>query len=244
MSYPNPHASQCFWHPFAQRWGAPNIKWCEETLCQFISEPANTWSNLGYLLVACLITYFAFQRGDSRSLKQLGPVIFVMGAASFIYHLSNFYLTQVLDFVGMFLFVGWAIGMNLIRMRKLKSHHHHWFYLGYTVLLVLVMHWMYLWQIKFQVLIVFSALIIIMTEVLATPSAKLNYRYFVTALLFLALAFSFSLSDHTGAWCTPQRHGWFAQGHALWHWTSAIAMWFVYLHYAQAGQEAFWKKQL
>jgi hypothetical protein len=156
-----------------------------------------------------------------------------MGACSLIYHLSNFYLTQILDFVGMFLFVGWAIGMNLIRMGKLNPHKLLWFYAGYTLILTVVMHLMYITEIKFQILILISALIIITTEVLASRSLKLNHKYFVTALLFIVVAFSFSISDHTGAWCVPDRHGWFSQGHALWHWNSSIAMWFIYLHYSQ-----------
>ena len=38
----NPHGVGCPWHSITETWGAPNVKWCEETLCQWISEPANT----------------------------------------------------------------------------------------------------------------------------------------------------------------------------------------------------------
>ena len=59
MSYQNPHQMQCTWYDLTEKYGAPNIKWCEQTLCQFISEPANTWSNLGFLMVGILIYVYA-----------------------------------------------------------------------------------------------------------------------------------------------------------------------------------------
>ena len=58
--YPNPHPPNCPWHSSADLLGAPNIKWCEATLCGWISEPANTWSNLLYL-VSALALYLACQ---------------------------------------------------------------------------------------------------------------------------------------------------------------------------------------
>ena len=36
-------------------WSRPNIKWCEENLCQVITTPANTWSNLVYIIVGLYI---------------------------------------------------------------------------------------------------------------------------------------------------------------------------------------------
>ena len=94
MNYPNPHGQSCPWFPQAESWGGPNVKWCEETLCHWISEPALTWSNLSYILVAIVITYLSFKNKDDIKLKQFGPIIFFMGAMSFFYHLSNFYGSQ------------------------------------------------------------------------------------------------------------------------------------------------------
>ena len=81
--------------------GAPNIKWCEETLCQWVSEPANTWSNLGYLFVALGLFSWAHRSRHHRIHQSFSAVVFSMGLISFVYHLSNFYGTQVLDFIGM-----------------------------------------------------------------------------------------------------------------------------------------------
>jgi hypothetical protein len=59
--YPNPHPPSCPWHAGADLLGAPNIKWCEAALCGWISEPANTWSNVLYLVIG-LVVYLQCRR--------------------------------------------------------------------------------------------------------------------------------------------------------------------------------------
>ncbi|MGZ3690803.1 MAG: ceramidase domain-containing protein [Pseudobdellovibrio sp.] len=233
MSYQNPHQMQCTWYDMAEKYGAPNIKWCEQTLCQFISEPANTWSNLGFLIMAVLIYVYATKNKHPWALKQFGPIVFVMGLLSFIYHFSNFYITQIFDFVGMFLFVGWTLGRNLIRLQKLKPDQLLSFNLMYTVVLTGILHIMYVSEIKFQILIIISGLLIIATEFMVRKKVAVDYKWFWVTLGLLVVAFGFSLSDHEHIWCVPENHGWFEQGHAIWHWTSSVAMFTLYLFQSQ-----------
>ncbi|MBS1150037.1 MAG: hypothetical protein H6Q89_1735, partial [Myxococcaceae bacterium] len=40
--YPNLLNPECPWVPLRQWGGLPNVKWCEETLCQWVAEPTNT----------------------------------------------------------------------------------------------------------------------------------------------------------------------------------------------------------
>jgi hypothetical protein len=233
MNYQNPHAPSCPWHETTETWGAPNIKWCEETLCQWISEPANTWSNLGYMIVGILVFIMAFRNKESFALKQYGPVIFFMGAMSFFYHQSNFYGSQILDFVGMFFFVGWVIGMNLVRLGKMKSSALIGFNLGLGCALTAVMHVMYRNGIKFQMIVLFAAFVIVATEILARKKVKVDYKWFLSSIGLLIIAFGFSISDGSRIWCDPSQHGWFSQGHAMWHWVAAIGMYTIYKHYSQ-----------
>ena len=233
MAYQNPHAPSCPWYDITEKTGAPNIKWCEETLCQWVSEPANTWSNLGYLIVGIFVTYIAFTKRHNTQLKQFGPIIFFMGAMSFFYHQSNFYLSQILDFIGMFFFVGWAIGMNLIRVGKLKAKNLFAFNLALAIFYTISMHVMYLTEIKFQVIVLISAFIIIGTEIWARKIQTVRYNWFLATLILLIIAFGFSISDGQRIWCDPTQHGWFSQGHAMWHWVACIAMYTIYQHYAQ-----------
>ena len=233
MKYTNPHGPGCPWHSITESQGAPNIKWCEETLCQWVSEPANTWSNLGYLMVGLAITYISFKNRHNFNLKQFGPIIFFMGAMSLFYHQSNFYGSQILDFIGMFFFVGWAMGMNLIRLKILKSKNLIPFNILVGTALTAVMHVMYLTNIKFQMIVLFAGFFILATEALAQKRHRTEIKWFAISIAVLILAFGFSLSDGQRIWCNPQNHGWFSQGHAVWHWTAAIGMFTIYKHYSQ-----------
>ena len=233
MTYTNPHGPGCPWYSITESQGAPNIKWCEETLCRWISEPANTWSNLGYLIVALAITYISFKNRHNFKLKQFGPIIFFMGAMSFFYHQSNFYGSQILDFIGMFFFVGWAMGMNLIRLGKLKDQFLIPFNLTIGILFTISMHVMYLTGIKYQGLILVAGIFILTTEIMAQKKSPSETKWFWSSIIILIVAFGFSISDGQRLWCVPENHGWFSQGHALWHWTAAIAMFTIYKHYSQ-----------
>lgn len=233
VTYTNPHAPGCPWHSYAESLGSPNIKWCEETLCQWISEPANTWSNLGYLIVGAYVFYLALKNKESFSLKQFGPIIFFMGAMSLFYHLSNFYGTQILDFVGMFFFVGWAKGMNLIRLGYLKEKFLIPFNLIVAAVFTGIMHLMYMSGLKYQSLVLISGIIILVTEVMAQRKKRTDVQWFVASIFILIIAFGFSIADGQRLWCVASNHGWFSQGHALWHWTAAMGMYTIYRHYSQ-----------
>ncbi len=244
MDYPNPHGLGCFWHEYAESQGAPNIKWCEETLCQVVSEPANTWSNIGYLIAAFVIIGIANHRKDPFALKHFGLIVFFMGAMSLFYHQSNYYTSQILDFVGMFFFVGWILGINFIRLGWIKKKLLIPFNLTLGLMLTGLMHWMYLTGIKFQGIILFTAFAILATEFLARKNDKIHYKNLFIAMGFLIVAFGFSIADGKRIWCDPTAHGWFSQGHAVWHWVASIAMPFIYLHYSQpALKEAHFPKK-
>ena len=235
VEYINPHAPSCPWYDITEKTGAPNIKWCEETLCQWISEPANTWSNLGYLIVGLVIFYLSKKNQHNKEMTQFGPIIFFMGAMSFFFHQSNFYLSQMMDFVGMFLFVGWVMGMNLIRLGHLKRKHLMTFNFGLCFALTALTHVMYVYGVKFQGIVLISGFIIIATEIMARKITKTNYAFFILTISTLILAFGFSIADGKRIWCDPTQHGWFSQGHAIWHWVASWAMLFIYLHFSQTA---------
>lgn len=225
----------CPWYDITEKVGAPNIKWCEETLCSWVSEPANTYSNIGYLIVGLILVYLGIKHRHNSNMRQYGPIIFFMGAMSFFYHQSNFYGSQILDFVGMFFFVGWAIGMNLVRLGKLQYKNLIWFNLALGAIYTIAMHAMYVTDIKFQVIVLISGFAIMMTEIMARKKAQIHYKWFAATIGLLIVAFGFSISDGKRIWCDPSQHGWFSQGHAVWHWIASIGMLTLYLHYSQAS---------
>lgn len=230
--YVNPHDHQCPWYPYAELFGAPNIKWCEQTLCSWISEPMNTWSNVAYLIAAIYI-FWRVKKNPSIENYWFAPFMFLMGLFSMIYHLSNLYITQVLDFIGMFLFTFWALNINLRRLNFISSRQYLKTLTFFVLTSTVLVHIMYLTFIKYQFLIALIALSIIITEYYCFKKEKeflINYNFFKISLILLVIAQSASLLDVTRTICFPNSI--FPQGHAIWHILSCFSLVFLYHHYA------------
>ena len=229
--YPNITNPECVWTPLRELGGLPNVKWCEETLCGVIAEPANTWSNLAYLVVAAWLWWFT-RKDESRTLRFWAPVAFWVGITSFAYHATVSFLTQVFDFWGMYFFFGLVLLLNLIRMGKLGADRlFKTLYLsigGLTVFTVVVAKL----HLPVQGIVALMLVLILLTEGLASRVTRAgSYRYLGLSLLAVAIAFGFSASDATGARCDPKDHVF--QGHAIWHVFGSISMAFAHLHYRQ-----------
>ncbi len=230
--YPNISNPECVWTPLREWGGLPNVKWCEETLCSIIAEPANTWSNLAYLVVAGWLWWFT-RKDESRTLRFWAPVAFWVGLTSFVYHATVSFLTQVLDFWGMYFFFGLILLLNLLRMGKLSPEKlFKTLYLSIgslTVFTVIVAKL----NLPVQGIVAVMIGLTLLTEVLASRSAsgKVSHGFFGVSLLFITIAVAFSGSDASGLRCDPKDHVF--QGHALWHVFGSISMAFAHLHYRQ-----------
>lgn len=218
----------CPWYGLYERFGPPNVKWCEERLCAWVNEPANTWSNIGYLAAGLWIVRRA-RAESSRPGEVFGWVVFAMGLGSLVYHATNNFLTQVGDFLGMFAMVYFIVAANLWRMGR-TSNPGLWYaalVLGSTASLP------FLNKAGFPIqwLMVVTAAMVIGSELLARRrEAPGPWRSFAVAAVLLGVAESFSLADLKRLWCDPSNH--WLQGHAVWHWLAALAMPFLYEHYA------------
>lgn len=220
---PNPHPGpECPWYRFAEIFGAPNIKWCEETLCAWISEPANAISNISYIIVSILILKGA--RSEWR--RGFAMCVFTMGFFSFIYHLSNFFLSQVLDFVGMFLLFSFLIFYNLSHLGFLKNIKALLFVTCYTTFLTIVLYLMHAVFLPFQLLVILNVLIIVGLEIFIARKSDIPKKEMILAIISITVAAVFSYLDHSHIWCHSQNH--FVQFHAIWHIFSAVAVWYVF----------------
>ena len=230
---PNPHPEGCFWHDMADQVGTPNVKWCEPTICSVISEPANTWSNLGYILVGVWLAWTA-RTAKSAAMRVFGPMAMVTGICSLVYHASNNYLTQVFDFIGMFFYVYLLVVINLRRLSWVSQRRMWLLYSALVVGSTALVHAMYLADLHYQMLIAISALLIIVTEVLLYrrgDGERYSYKWFVAGLLTISVAQVFSLLDISRTWCEPENL--VLHGHALWHVIGSISIVFTFLHYRQ-----------
>ena len=101
-------------------WMLPNLKWCEENLCAWVTAPANTWSNLAYIALGLLMWREARRMG-SAPLRIFGPASIVVGVFSLVYHASYTFFFQFFDFIGMFVFCFVLIVLNWRRLGRLRD---------------------------------------------------------------------------------------------------------------------------
>lgn len=230
--YPHIKNPECPWTPLRELGGLPNVKWCEETLCSVIAEPANTWSNLAYLGVAGWLWWFT-RKDESRTLRFWAPVAFWVGITSFVYHATVSFLTQVFDFWGMYFFFGLILLLNLLRLGKLspeKLFSTLYFAIGGLTVFTVVIAKL---NLPVQGIVAGLLALVFVTEALASRAAKtpVAHGYFGAALAFIAVAAGFSGADASGLRCEPQDH--LFPGHAIWHVLGSISIALAHLHYRQ-----------
>lgn len=225
-----PMAPGCPWSEVANFW-LPNIKWCEAQVCSIVVEPANTWSNLAYILIGLLLLARASSRArrglPHRMARTFGHAEIVVGVFSFAFHMSYSGLLQVLDFAAMFVFVGLTLSLNLVRLGWLPERQRIRAYvLGVVALTGLVVGLRFT---PFPIQLVTPVLILATaaTELVLWWRSRAHaprglYRWFLGSLLLLIGAAVCSALDAARIWCDPHDH--LVQGHALWHVLSAISL--------------------
>lgn len=229
---PNPHPPGCFWHQYAEKFGVPDIKYCEETLCQFISEPANTWSNLSFIFVGIWVMIWLSKnprQGRSCFVELYGLNTVFVGVTSLLYHLSNNFLTQFIDFLGMYAFFGLLVLGNLELLRKIKKEK----LLNIYLISFLPYSAIFFAFRYFGVPVQLSMLIIILaglfTKILVLKRYKIDFKIFALAIGVFVVAFTCQLLDVNRVWCDPKNH--IIQFHGLWHIFNGIGMGVLFVYF-------------
>lgn len=212
--------------------GAPNLDWCEAPVPGLFEEPANTLSNLAYVVVAVLILRGA---GQARHVRYVGHTVFWMGLCSLVYHASNNALSQVLDFVGMFAFLGLLLTYNARRLGLLGPANFR-FHLGTAVMVnLLLLVSLRAFGLPIQMIVVANSVVILGAETIlfwrTRVEAPARYGMLSIGLVLMAAASVCSTLDLERIWCDPHDHVF--QGHAAWHLLSAGAIFCFARFYAQ-----------
>jgi ceramidase len=217
----------CPWSGFTP----PNLDWCEEELCAWIVNPADTWSNLLYIALG-LWMWRAAQSQGRNDLSLFGPASIAVGVFSFAYHASYTWALQFLDFVGMFLFCFTVLARNASRLGWIEPRRETRFFvlgvLGASALVPV------LFELGIPIQLTVAACIgvaLAQEAVLRRRSPGLRYpRSYVVGLALLALGALCSGLDLTRVACDPQNH--WLQGHAVWHVLTALALLAFFRFYA------------
>ncbi len=210
--------------------GEPNVKWCEAQFASWVTEPANTWSNLAFIFAGLVMLPFA--KGErSLWLRLFGPSMLVLGVWSGLYHASFTFFFQVFDFLGMFLVLLCPLCIALERLgRPVARPVLTWLAgsLGLTALMVV----MTLLHLPGQLLVVLMALGIVGGEFAIWRQGKpANRPFFLAALSMLVVGETFSALDVTRNFCHPDDH--LVQGHAFHHVMVSLCFVFTFFYCRQ-----------
>lgn len=213
-------------------WQPATMKFCEELLCGNIRQPANTFSNIGFVICGLIIMWReGFKSWTPYHMMGLAAVS--IGITSGIYHASMVFFWQFFDLSSMFMLVLLPLSFNLVRIGWIKSSQ---FSLAYIITLAFSMLLLYIIQGKVGEYIFGVQVFMVagLEYMLYRKGHRPSYPGMFKALGTLALAFLIWNGDVHGWWCDPTNH--YLQGHAIWHLMCALSIWFVYGFYKQFAQ--------
>ena len=238
-----------FWQPWSPA-GGNAFHFCESNhMDQLIRQPSNTWSNLGYFLVALFMLTMGV-----NDLKQSGrkasdnflvryPVFSILFGlyamylfiGSFLFHASLSSYFQKMDQTGVYSIAIIVLAFNLYKIFPVFRFKGTW-KSTHTLMAITTLVLNYVIFEKLQRININILFPVIMALVFLTSCYYLlfvsNEHYFTNylwaALSALILASVIWILDRTNVACNPNS---ILQGHALWHLLTAVSILFIYLYY-------------
>ena len=217
--------NQCPWTEFEPS----TLRWCEAQLCAWIREPANTYSNLAFILAGAWIL-FHYRDAVTRHVRLLGYFSIVLGFMSGLYHASGTFFGEHLDFSSMFLLSAFFVSANSARLwdwhlRKFRI----------VALAILFVSMAVLAQVKQAGIALFSIQIYTAMGLEAYMWWKkrglIHYRSLLVAYALLGVAYAIWWLDKLKIVCDPDIH--FISGHAVWHVLNGCAVVAIARFYSQ-----------
>jgi hypothetical protein len=211
------------------------ITFCEQRLCGWIVEPANTWSNIGYLIASILILRDNHGR-NRHSLSLIGITALFVGIGSTLFHATGTRWGEVVDVSAMYLISGLFVTFalkQLVPLTRLQVIGVFSLLSGSSILYLVSSHSNGIVLFGLQ-LVLMGALEI---RIFRKKSPRSDYRN----LILMAGAFAFSYIcwylDFHRIICNEHNH--ILGGHALWHLSNATCLWSYYKY-----QEQFYRTAL
>jgi len=203
------------------------MKFCEENLCSWITQPANAFSSLFYTALGIFLLFY-YKKEKTKIIKIIPIASILIGITSFLYHSSFSFFLQVFDLASMFLISSFMLAFNLKRMNYTRR-----FFLSF--IFILLVQFVLLLIIKQKSGAIIFGIFIIVSMLLelnlAFKTKNTAYKYYLVALLIFVVAFAIWILDFKQIVCNPTNH--LINGHALWHIINSFSILFLYKFYRQ-----------
>jgi Ceramidase len=212
-----------------QRFEPANLDFCERQLCAWVTEPANTWSNLGFFLTGALVLWWARRDGAARA-GLFGVVALLTGFGSTALHATSTFIGQALDQGSMFLESGLFVVLNVARLWHPKRSNLVLSYLALVAPSITLL--LYFETIGIALFVVEVVIFVALEARLALRDYRTT-RYGPLAGVGVTFVLSYALwwLDHLRILCDPDNHIFTA--HSAWHLLGALSFLFWYRHFAQ-----------
>jgi len=212
----------------------PNACFCEAIRSEGIKQPANSWSSLGFVVVAVLVVVRLARKPHDRRAAYLLYVLalVVVGLGSAWFHATLTFNAQFADVLGMYLVATFALLYSIGRLRPLSSTALVSCYIAVNVVLAMLLYWhpvVRRYVFAAQLLAALGVEILIRRR--HGPIAAT--RHLSKAAAIMAVAFMIWILDFTRVVCRPES---LIQGHAIWHILGAVAAWYLFRYYHESHQ--------
>ncbi len=190
-------------------------------MCGWLQQPANTWSNIGYLIAALLILR-SRQKVHEKSFFLWTTFGLFLGSSFF--HMSGTNVGKLLD-VGVMLVLSMGICSLAIERYFRWERKKTLTFFGVGLFLSLLFLAIFdVANIPFSFQIIVGA--VLEFQMIREKRGKLDGNILSLAIFIEFIAGIFLLLDITRTWCNPENH--FINGHAVWHLVSAAAIYTLY----------------
>ncbi len=211
---------------------------CEAPHDGWIRQPANTLSNVGFVIAGLLIARRAGRTAPPDSVMSrpvatfYACVVVLLGPGSAAMHATQSAWGGHLDMLSMYLVAGFAAAWAWTRWTGRGTTAFVVAYAACVAACELIGLWPdpvpvvhYSGNLAFGVLLV--AAVVLETMAWRRGTTELTFRYGVVALAAMLVAFAIWLLSNAG-WCDPAS---LLQGHAVWHLLCAVAAYWLHRLY-------------
>ena len=210
---------------------------CEAARFGAVKQPANSWSNLGFVVAGLVIAWHAGRARVSRMPTGLQTayacVVVILGPASAAMHATQSSLGGHLDLLSMYLIAGFAASYAWVRWARRGPMEFAAAYASCVLACELAGLWtrpvpvvQYAGNVAFGLLLITA--VVIETRLWRRGETRRTIGFGFAALGSMLVAFGIWVMSQHG-WCDP--HSWL-QGHGVWHVLCAAAAYFLYRLYA------------
>lgn len=202
--------------------------YCEPNLCAWVVQPVNTWSNIGFLIVAILILRNKNLHSNRYWFALLSFLVFIGSSA---YHMTGTFWGKDLDIAGMLLLSSFTLSLSTSRLFKIKNSYFVILFFLLAASSIIIMHN----ERGGKFFMAFILLTIFLESIHVTKNKLHNLKkqdlLLAAGVFFLAM--SLNILDMFGIYCLPTK---LISLHALWHLISSAGVYLVTTYYCQKNE--------